>query len=203
MPTVRRASPDDVPALRLLLAHAFVDDPLIAWALPDPARRLEHTEAWLGWFLDAYLADGEVHCIDDLAAVLWLRADQRAASPPEGAPTLHDLLTELTGHEHATRVLTGFATMGPRRPGDAHIYLHVLGVAPEKQGKGLGALVLEPMLQASEDEGVAVHLESANPRNHSFYERLGFERTGVDHLGEGGPTLTSFCREPAHDLEIA
>src|SRR5262245_56151693 len=98
MPTVRRAAAADVPALRRLLARAFADDPLIAWALPDPDRRLAHTERWLGWFLDAYLADGEVHCIDDRAVVLWLPAGQRAASPPDGAPTLHDLLTDLTGH---------------------------------------------------------------------------------------------------------
>lgn len=203
MPTVRPATLADIDGLRAMLARAFADDPLIAWALPNRVNRVEHTEAWLGWFLDAYLADGFVHCIDDLAAVLWLPPGQRAAEPPEGTPTLHDLLTDLNGHDHATRVLTGFASSGPRRPTDAHIYLHILGVAPEAQGKGLGAEVLGPMLTLSDDDVVSIHLESANPRNHAFYERLGFERTGVDHLGEGGPTLTSFCREPSGDLEIA
>lgn len=185
-----------------MLARAFVDDPIIAWALPDPARRPEHAAAWLGWFVDAYLHGGVVNCLDG-AAVLWLRPEQRGAGPPPGAPSLHQLLAELTSHEHATRVLTGFATAGPHRPTEPHLYLHILGVEPSLQGKGLGVEVIAPVLAASEDAGVPVHLESANPRNHSFYERLGFARTGVEHLGEGGPTLTSFCRHPRGDLSIA
>ena len=200
VPAVRSATPSEADDLRAVLARAFVDDPIITWALPDPSHRLEHAEAWLGWFVDAYLADGIVDCVDHRAVALWLPPGQRAAIPPPAAPSLHEVLTRLVGHDHATRVLSGFATLGPRRPEEAHVYLHILGVDPSAQGQGLGGFVLGPLLLASEQTGVAVHLESANPRNHSFYERLGFERTGVEHLGDGAPTLTSFTRQPSRRL---
>lgn len=203
MPEVCSASPDDAGALRPMLGRAFVEDPLITWALPHASRRLEHAEAWLGWFLDAYLRHGRVHRIGQVAAALWLPPGQRAAASARSAPTLHELLAELTGREHATRVLTSFATTGAHRPAEGHIYLHILGVDPAHQGAGHGAAVMAPVLDASEDDGVAVHLESANPRNHPFYERLGFERIGVAHLAEGGPTLTMFRRSPSADRAIA
>src|SRR5215212_279242 len=115
MIAVRSATATDAGLLRPMLARAFADDPLIAWALPhpDPDRRRSHAEAWLGWFLDAYLRDGVVDCLEDVAVALWLPPGQRGATPAASAPTLHELLGSLTGHEHATRVLTCFATSGP------------------------------------------------------------------------------------------
>jgi len=55
-----------------------------------------------------------------------------------------------------------------------YVYLFVLGVSPEKQGKGLGTNLVRT-LQKNLAPNVPIYLETESERNVSFYERLGFE----------------------------
>lgn len=56
-----------------------------------------------------------------------------------------------------------------------HWYLSVLGVAPEFQGQGYGARLLDDLIgQAGRDEQ-SIYLESDRDESVRFYERRGFE----------------------------
>ena len=55
-----------------------------------------------------------------------------------------------------------------------YVYLSVLGVSPEKQGKGLGTNLVRAF-QENLAPNVPIYLETESERNVSFYERLGFE----------------------------
>lgn len=59
-----------------------------------------------------------------------------------------------------------------------HWYLSILGVSPSVQGKGLGAHLLEPVLDRADNAGVPSYLTTFTPRNISFYKRMGFEDAG-------------------------
>ncbi len=58
-------------------------------------------------------------------------------------------------------------------------YLSIVGVLPEFQSQGLGAGLITPVLEESDDAGVATYLETFTPRNRSFYARLGYEVAGT------------------------
>ena len=53
-------------------------------------------------------------------------------------------------------------------------YLSIVAVAPEAQGRGLGARLLEPTLAEADAANAICYLETFNPRSSRFYERLGF-----------------------------
>jgi GNAT superfamily N-acetyltransferase len=53
-------------------------------------------------------------------------------------------------------------------------YLSIVAVAPEVQGRGLGARLLRPTLAEADAAGVACYLETFSRQTLSFYERLGF-----------------------------
>lgn len=57
-------------------------------------------------------------------------------------------------------------------------YLSIAGIAPEAQGRGLGASVLAPGLAAVDAAGAVCFLETYNERSLPFYGRLGFEVAG-------------------------
>ena len=57
-------------------------------------------------------------------------------------------------------------------------YLSIAGIAPEAQGRGLGASVLAPGLTAVDQAGAVCFLETYNERSLPFYGRLGFEVAG-------------------------
>ncbi len=62
----------------------------------------------------------------------------------------------------------------PREP---HYYLEYIGVDPAYQGKGIGSVILQHLVDKADADGVGCYLENANSRNTIFYQRFGFEIT--------------------------
>ena len=61
-----------------------------------------------------------------------------------------------------------------------HWYLFMLGVSPAYQRQGIGSLLLQPILNKADKEGLPCYLETSTQGGVRFYQRLGFEvvRTG-------------------------
>jgi len=55
-------------------------------------------------------------------------------------------------------------------------------VAPEYQGKGIGATVVNAVVRDAGGRPVRLNVTAANTRAAAFYQRLGFERTGGDEV---------------------
>ena len=65
------------------------------------------------------------------------------------------------------------------------------------QAKGRAAKLLQPILEICDKEETGAYLESTNPRNLSFYYRLGFETQKELSLDGGKAALTCMWRDPA------
>ena len=98
------------------------------------------------------------------------------------------------------RFFSALAAIDPYHHRDvppAHWYVMVVGVAPEEQGKGIGRALLQPIIKRADTAGQPCYLETAQPANVGFYERLGFRRV-VDMVEpQSGLRLWTFRRDPA------
>ena len=56
-----------------------------------------------------------------------------------------------------------------------HLYLGLLAVAPEHQGKGHASALLKPMLKKLDEEKMACYLETQNLKNIAIYQHFGFK----------------------------
>jgi ribosomal protein S18 acetylase RimI-like enzyme len=56
-----------------------------------------------------------------------------------------------------------------------YMYLQVIGVATALQGQGLGGKMLRPLIEQSEQAGIALYLETETEKNVGMYERYGFQ----------------------------
>jgi ribosomal protein S18 acetylase RimI-like enzyme len=96
------------------------------------------------------------------------------------APATH------TYGSHAARASAGARATYAAGVQEQHWHLLAVGVSAAARGHGHGRdLIAAGMYRAGAD-GVPVHLETTNPHNLSFYERLGFETTAVLDLPGGG-----------------
>ena len=57
---------------------------------------------------------------------------------------------------------------------DRYWYLSIIGILPEFQNRGLGAALIEPVLEKTDALGVPTYLETFSTRNQGFYRRLGY-----------------------------
>lgn len=190
------ATLDDADLLAGIAAAGFYDDPVLSWVLPDPAKRLEQLRfLFAGMVRDMLPVGGLVHVADLASAAFWRAPDYdhgRTASDRVDEAPEPDV--PFTDDEMERLVILGTA-MIESHPHELHWYLNVLSTVPERQGQGLGAAVLQPVLQTCDGEGVRAYLESTNPRNMTLYRRQGFVDAGEIEL-EGGPPLYAMWRDP-------
>ncbi len=126
---------------------------------------------------------------------LWARHDQwRFTFWQECA--LIPIYMRACGIRRFMRLGRGFDDMKSQHPIQPHYYLYLLGVHPGCQSQGLGAALLDVMLERCDQEQMPAYLEATNPRNISFYQRHGFRITTNFSFGPDGPPLTAMWRKP-------
>lgn len=101
------------------------------------------------------------------------------------------------------RAMRAMTVLESNHPEEPHYYLPFLGVAPEWQGRGIGAALMCPMLSRCDNGRVFAYLEASSPRNRVLYERHGFAVTQEFRLGKGSPPLWRMWREPVTQRRAA
>ncbi|HJR25364.1 MAG TPA: GNAT family N-acetyltransferase [Acidimicrobiales bacterium] len=201
MGDVRMATVEDRELLARICAEGFFADPVLGWVFQDEASRLEKLLVVFGGLVDDYLPDrGVVHLADAASAAFWrdptfedvsTAADRAEAVGPQPG----DEPGPFDEGELARLTILGTA-MAESHPHDRpHWYLNVVSTLPSRQGRGLGGVVLRPVLEQADADGLPCYLESTNPRNRTLYYRQGFEDLGELPL-DGGPTMLAMWREP-------
>jgi GNAT superfamily N-acetyltransferase len=196
-PRVRPATPDDHEAAAEALALAFAADPAWEHLLPDSGTRAERLLAFFTAEIGNLTPEHRQVWIteDGSGAAVW------AAPGRWRVPLLRTLrqarpMAAVFGRRLslATWTLLRIERHHPSTPG--HWYLHYLGVEPRRQGRGLGAALLAPVLERCDHEEIPAHLEASTERNRVLYERNGFALTGTYEMPAGGPPLREMWRNP-------
>jgi GNAT superfamily N-acetyltransferase len=190
-PAVKTVSKDEKAKALDIFTMAFVIDPVMRWMMPESSAYLKNLGVAQDSLGGRAFEHGTAHCLDDFsAAALWLPpgigVDEEAMGAFVQTRTPEKLRPDLAGLVEQ---------MGQYHPTEPHWYLAALGVDVQRQGKGLGAILMKHALARVDREGATAYLESSNPRNVSFYERHGFEVLGRIQSGSS-PVITPMLRRP-------
>ncbi|MET9891216.1 GNAT family N-acetyltransferase [Streptomyces sp. NPDC006465] len=198
---IRVAGEADRELVVRLLDKAFQDDPVSNWVFPDPAHRRATHPRLMAAFTDVVLAEGRVDLAEDgSACALWLSlpdGDHGDATEGDGEDEDGPAQLRAAVDPDNERVeLIGRLTADVHPVGRAHAYLWMIGVAPERQGEGLGSALIGSVLERCDSEGLAAYLEASNDRSRALYERLGFVLTGRPLDLPDGPRMWPMWRDP-------
>ncbi|MFJ8188876.1 GNAT family N-acetyltransferase [Streptomyces sp. NPDC096094] len=205
---IRTAGQGDRELVVRLLDEAFQDDPVSGWVFPSEEYRRRTHHRLMAAFTDAVLADGRIDLTEDgSACALWLSvpADGHTGDEPggvsrhgaaDGAADGPAQVREAVDPENQRVELIARLTEGIHPSGRAHEYLWMIGVAPGRQGEGLGTALIESVLDRCDREGLPAYLEASSARGRALYERLGFEFTGRALELPDGPRMWPMWREP-------
>lgn len=193
---VRKARPAQAANLAGTLARAFYDDPLFSWLLPDPSRRLAIAGRGFDLYLrEVWLRHEETYTVGDSAGVcVWEPPGTWKLAVREQIALLPAML-RIFGR-NLPRLLGTLNAVEKNHPTEPHHYLAFVGVDPESQGRGMGSILMHPVLQRCDAEGLPAYLEASAPRNRALYERHGFEVTEEIRPGRGGPPMWRMWRDP-------
>lgn len=191
MITVNRVLPCDENAAVRTIVAAFRGDPVAQWFYPDSQQYLEVFPSFVKAFAGGAFAHDTAYCSEDYAAAaLWL--------PPEIHPdekTLVAILEDTISEPRQPEVGALLEQMDHHHPREAHWYLPMIGVLPEKQGRGYGSALLKHALEQCDAAQALAYLEASASKSVSLYRRHGFERAGTIQVGSS-PPLFPMIRQP-------
>jgi GNAT superfamily N-acetyltransferase len=194
--TPRRAEAAELSELAGMLARAFHEDPVAAWACRPDRLRPRVLERLFGMRLRDIHPRGEIWTDDQLRSVaVWAAPEQWRTTARQDIAYASCLLHPRLA-VRMPMVITGMLGAEKVHPTEPpHWYLAILGTDPSAQGHGLGSAMMEPILEECDRDGVGAYLESSKEQNLDFYARHGFRVTSERRLPRG-PRLWPMWREP-------
>lgn len=174
-----RVGEADAGAAAAVLARAFFDEPVFVAAVHDPADRARLCLPLFTAGVRHACRYGEVLAVGEpggppLGVVYWVVR-------PEPALTA-DALADLGYTALAAEWGRSLALLGELEEEGASSlaglpepwrYLGVIGIDPDRQGQGLGSLLLGRVIADAAEAGAVVGLVTDRSRNVPFYERAG------------------------------
>jgi GNAT superfamily N-acetyltransferase len=198
---ILRLAESQIPAAAATLAHAFHDDPLMVYTIPDPAERVRLLpDVYARMIRFGFLA-GEVYVTaGELEGVaLWMPPNAKWSREHIEASGMHQTPTVI-GDEAYQRYRDVVGREWQARERDmtgACWYLFLLGVEPNRQRRGLGGALMRPVLERADSGQLACYLETENERNVAFYLKQGFDLiVSGEEAGASGVRFWTFRRDP-------
>ncbi len=196
-PTVRLATAADVPGMARALAHAFHDDPVMAWLFgDDETRTVPYMERFFAHEGRRHVGHLHVYTHEAYAGAAYWDPPRTWKTRPRDMLGMAPFMVRAMRHR-IPRALRGLGLIegAHDRQDPDHYYLAVLGTEPAHQGSGIGSALIAPILDRCDADGTGAYLESSKEENIPFYRRHGFEV--VEELAlPGGPGLWPMWRDP-------
>lgn len=193
---ITTAAAGDLHVLSDLIAEAFFDLPPSSWLIPNTAARRVIFPSYFRIYLENGLANGLVYTTADWAgAAVWLPVGTEPKAPPNG---YHERLASVTA-PWTDQFLAFDAALEARYPvGQMHHHLALLGVRPERQGRGIGTALLQRHDDFLDRQKLPAYLEASSRASRRLYLRQGYEDCGLPiQLPADGPSLFPMWRAPA------
>lgn len=199
---VRRVKLGDAWQAGDVLSRSHADYPAFRHSFPDAQQRHRVLRVLMSATAHDVARRGEGYLARlrglVVGTALWFAPESRARGAWDGTRLAAAMVPAMTA---GRRRFLAFAKAGSALEREAAAedgwYLHAMGVDPRQQGRGVGARLMAPVLEAADARGLTCALHTSDPGNVAFYERLGF--VVVDPLSPivpGGPTYLRMRRQP-------
>ena len=185
----------------LILARAFKDDPINAYAFPNPAERIKKMPYAYQFLLRYYFSYGGSFITSPRleGVAVWIRSDNLGTSFWKMLVSGAIWPAMKMGME-AGRKMQVFDQYMERKHSELvpvrHWYLFLLGVDPQHQGKGYASTLLRGMLSRVDEEDLPCYLETEVERNVPIYEHFGFDVIDEFIVPDTMVKIWAMLREP-------
>jgi ribosomal protein S18 acetylase RimI-like enzyme len=184
-----------------VIVAAFFDYPMFELYFPDRSKRKRVMTWYLGRVLDTALAYGEVLTTPEISGVIFIL--------PPGHTKISQVEYIRQGFLPApfvlgikdfvrSQLLESFVADEHERlmKGRTHYYLWGLTVDPFHKREGIGSALLSPLVEKADSQGLPIYLETHDPKNVNYYQRMNFKLLKTVNLPRTEVPLFCMVREP-------
>lgn len=192
---IRKASTEEKPLLKRVLARAFELEAWVNWFVLKDRRWQDRVRTYFDIYI--HLPGGQLYTTPDQAgAALWFGPGQWELSFDRQLQLLPKIL-KATGVRKLPSRVWALKRLAERHPQTSHYYLLALGTEPTRQREGIGTSLLGAMLRRCDEASLPAYLETSEEENVLFYEKHGFEVQDEVCIDKG-PMVRLMWRSPCH-----
>ncbi|SLN71121.1 GNAT family N-acetyltransferase [Ruegeria meonggei] len=183
--SIRYLRPDEHDLIGAIIGESFTGDPVNDFLL-GPQASITAYNTFVA--RELYLKHGFGHVADDHSGgTMWIPPEvPKHIAFVKMVPTACTLIRH-GGLRRLIRALPADDTIASHQPKEPHFYLYVIGTTVAARGTGVGGKLMEAGLELADQANKPAYLECSKEENVSFYERYGFEVTGMCNPVEGCP----------------
>jgi len=183
-----------------VLVDAFMEDPLMDYLFPEHRERPEDLSRFFRVNLEYAVMVGEVYaapCMTGVSVWAFPRDAGRPVVSRQDDPrlSLEHIYDEAT-YQKINSLSRYFDRLHREMLKGSYFYLMFLGVIKAQQGKGIGSLLIRPLLDRADLKKLPCLLETMNVMDLAFYRKHGFEVMLEHVVCEGGPLTWTMLRKP-------
>lgn len=160
-----------------ILCKSFEKDPLTNWYINSfqaPGKKRKRLCRLFEFTFVEAMIQGNIYISDkNEGCAIWLYSGKKKFSIKKQFAELKFLLA--FGIKQTKKVIEMRNCLHKKYNSDNFLYLHILGVIPEQQKKGIASSLLKPVLENSKKKNIPVLLETSTKQNVLIYEKLGFK----------------------------
>jgi GNAT superfamily N-acetyltransferase len=175
-----------------ILALAYSEDPIHIWTMPRTEKQLNDAMMFFFFYLRKMPKDNwYVYISSDYSAALVASLVSKGGSAYlDDVRQLHKIL------QKRSPAADYFQWIETYRPNIDHYYLDLIGCLPSQRSQGQGSFLMRSLLEKADQKGLPIWSWSSNPRNLTFYRRLGFEIGEELRRDAETPPVTILWRPP-------
>lgn len=185
-----------------ILSHAFDDDPLFRYFLPEADQARAHSIKQLCKTVVHYNQPYN-HIYTTAGALkgvaVWIPAGQFPLNALRLLQAGMYALPFMLRWSRLGQFMSLFFRLEEHHKHDVsgqHWYLAMLGVAPAYQNQGIGSSLIQPLLKQADSAGLPCYLETSTESGVRFYQRHRFEVVRTGELPGSNPRFWTMKREP-------
>jgi GNAT superfamily N-acetyltransferase len=196
MMEAHRAISDERSQVVAALCHAFFDDRIYRWLVPDDEQRRRSAAIFYSLFVDACWPHGGVYAAGAGAgAALWVPPGKQLVADEQAETFGRELVASGGDEASSARMAQLFQLVDDNHPADDCWYLAFMGVDPSAQGQGIGTRLLAAVLTQADRDQMPAYLEASCPENQRLYERHGFQTVRELAVADS-PAIYAMWRSP-------
>ena len=193
----------ELPASRIkeaavLLSEVFFDDPMAVFLFPDSGERRNLQPSFYELNIEHAAVGGELYTTSSFKGIaIWRFPGDGTRQKVDAGKDPRNSLPDLMGagpFERLMVIVESTYAMHKDLVKGRHCYLLFLGVEPGQQQRGIGSLLIKPVLKRADEENLPCYLETMKEVNLAFYGKHGFRVADEKQIPNGGPHIWALLR---------
>ncbi|WP_143748863.1 GNAT family N-acetyltransferase [Mesorhizobium sophorae] len=185
-----------------VLVRSFAADPGLLFVLPDRVAREQLAPTMARALLQFVVRTGTPYCTWEpvRGVALWFPPGPSPPSEEDFSATGMSGIPGQIGAEPWMRfkqLAECLEAFHPQYAPEPHWYLAMLGVDPEWQRQGIGELLMQPVFDAADRDGIPCYLEAPTLENALYYQRRGFRVVGETDVPGSSVHIWMMRRDPS------